>query len=95
MIPDYKRQLVSKPTITTYKEDPVDAQVQWGGCGDPRGLLKVGALYEVHSFAVHSWHVKLWLKNINENDRGYNSVSFEWEVPWDEAKYDAMHTVQW
>jgi len=50
-----------------------DAQVKWGSNDDPRGLLTVGATYEVEIRDVRSWHTKLKLKGI---DGWFNSVSF-------------------
>jgi hypothetical protein len=51
-----------------------DAQVNWGGNADPRGLLTEGEVYDLDRQSVHSWHTKVWLVGI---DGGFNSVCFE------------------
>ena len=38
-----------------------DAQVKWGGCADPRGVLEEGESYEVERDEVHRWHTKIFL----------------------------------
>ena len=49
-------------------------QINWGGCDDPRGLLVVGAPYEIEKIEEHSWHTKVKLVGV---DGWFNSVSFE------------------
>ena len=51
-----------------------DAQVQWGGCDDPRDVLVEGELYEVDEEEVHTQHTKLSLVGIKGR---FNSVCFE------------------
>ena len=50
-----------------------DAQANFAGCTDPRGVLQPGAIYEVEREDVHSWHTKVFLKHVNG---GFNSVLF-------------------
>ena len=49
-------------------------QSSWGGCDDPRKLLKIGRIYEVEKTEVHSWHTKLSLVGIEGK---FNSACFE------------------
>lgn len=51
-----------------------DEQVAWGGNDDPRGVLRVGEVYEVEREEVHKWHTKYSLKGIEGR---FNSVCFE------------------
>lgn len=50
-----------------------DAQVAWGSCNDPRGVLEEGELYEVVGKQRHSWHTKYILEGIEGK---FNSVCF-------------------
>lgn len=50
-------------------------QIRFGGAADPRGVLKLGDVYEVVEEEVHSWHTRLHLKGIP--GRGFNSVLFK------------------
>jgi len=52
-----------------------DAQVQWGGCDDPRGLLTEGSRYVVTKREVHSMHTKLHLAEYPGVT--FNSVCFD------------------
>jgi len=52
-----------------------DEQVRWGSNDDPRGILKVGAVYEVARRDVHSWHTKLEL--VGFPGKRFNSVCFK------------------
>jgi hypothetical protein len=63
-------------THARYTGDPSDSQVRWGSCGDPRGKLTPGEVYELDTVRVHSWHTKITLVGI-DTERGFNSVSFE------------------
>lgn len=51
-----------------------DAQVNWGGCDDPRPLLTKGKEYVVDRTEVHSWHTKVVLQGINGR---FPSAAFE------------------
>lgn len=51
-----------------------DAQVNWGGGDDPRGVLVEGQEYEVEHRDVHSWHTKLTLAGVEGR---FNSVCFD------------------
>jgi hypothetical protein len=51
-----------------------DAQVNWGGNTDPRGLLIEGDLYYVEKVEVHSMHTKLYLRGVPGK---FNSVCFD------------------
>ena len=59
-----------------YRGDAIDAQVQWGECEDPRGVLVPGATYTVADREVHSQHTKLFLEGV-PSGRGFNSVHFD------------------
>lgn len=52
-----------------------DAQVNWGGNDDPRGLLAEGACYEVANVDIRSSHTKITLTDFP--GRVFNSVHFE------------------
>lgn len=54
-----------------------DAQVNWGGCDDPRGLLEEGKEYTLLSRDVHSWHTKIELEEFP--GLRFNSVCFNEE----------------
>lgn len=66
-------------------EGTSDAQVQWGGNDDPRGVLTEGTLYDVIDIEVHSWHTKLTLAGFE--GKQFNSACFKWadETPLNEA----------
>lgn len=49
-----------------------DAQVNWGGNDDPRGVLTEEEIYTVDKVEPHSWHTKYHI-----NGKKYNSVCFE------------------
>jgi hypothetical protein len=49
-------------------------QINWGGCDDPRPILKVGEIYDVEKIYIHSWHTKIQL--IGHTGK-FNSVCFE------------------
>lgn len=51
-----------------------DAQVNWGGNDDPRGVLIEGNEYVVRSTEVHSWHTKIELEEFP--GLRFNSVCF-------------------
>lgn len=63
-----------------------DDQVAWGGCDDPRPLLRVGAWYALAGRDVHSWHTKVRLSAFP--GKAFNSVSFEDVPPQDEEEVD-------
>lgn len=58
-----------------YRGGASDAQVQWGGNDDPRGVLEPGVAYEVDKQEVHSWHTKIYLKGFP--GKKFNSVHFD------------------
>jgi hypothetical protein len=51
-----------------------DDQVNWGNNDDPRNVLVLNGEYEVENIEVHSWHTKVYLKNIKGK---FNIVHFE------------------
>lgn len=51
-----------------------DAQVNWGGNDDPRGLLAEGACYEVANVDIRSSHTKITLTDFP--NKVFNSVHF-------------------
>ena len=57
-----------------YRGDALDAQVQWGGGRDPRGLLVPGHEYVVAYEEVHSLHTRYYLSGI---EGWFNSVLFD------------------
>lgn len=61
------------PDKVTYT-GATDEQVNWGSCTDPRGILTVGAQYEVERYDVHGWHTKVQLAGV---PGWFNSVCFE------------------
>lgn len=58
-----------------------DAQVAWGSCSDPRGVLRLGEIYLVEDKKIHSWHTKLKLENY---EGWFNSVCFE-DISYDDV----------
>jgi len=52
-----------------------DAQAQWGGNDDPRGLLVEGETYTLAGRDIHSFHTKYALQEFP--GRWFNSVSFK------------------
>ena len=56
-----------------YVKEPSNIQVGWGACGDPRGVLTIGAVYDCE-IEAHTWHTKIFVKG---HERGFNSLSFE------------------
>lgn len=54
--------------------ESAQAQVNWGGHADPRGLLEVGKAYEVYRIEVHTWHTKVFL--VGFPGKSFNSVWF-------------------
>lgn len=55
-----------------------DAQVAWGDCSDPRGVLVEGDVYELESSHVYNWHTKYHLDGF---EGGFNSLCFEGVTP--------------
>ena len=51
------------------------AQVSWGNCADPRGVLTLGASYEIEREEVHSSHTKLFLADYP--GKGFPSAAFK------------------
>ena len=49
-------------------------QINWGSNDDPRHLLNIGSVYEVADIEVHSYQIKIKLKDY---DLWFNSVCFE------------------
>jgi hypothetical protein len=49
-------------------------QIQWGGNTNPEGLLKTSDIYIVENYEIHSWHTKLFLKDIKGQ---FNPLWFE------------------
>jgi hypothetical protein len=47
---------------------------KWGNCDNPNDLLIVGDTYTVDRLEVHSWHTKVFLKEVNG---GFNWVLFD------------------
>jgi len=47
---------------------------KWGDCDNPNNLLNVGDTYTVDHTEVHSWHTKVFLKEVSG---GFNSVLFD------------------
>jgi hypothetical protein len=56
-------------------------QIHWGNNDDPRGLCRLGEVYEVEWTQMHSWHTKMKLV---EFKWVFNSVSFVdvYPNPW-------------
>jgi len=51
-----------------------ESQLSWGSyTGNPTELV-IGERYMIEKIEVHSWHTKVWLKNV---DGSFNSVCFE------------------
>jgi hypothetical protein len=51
-----------------------DSQLSWGYyTGKPKELV-VGERYQIDKIEIHSWHTKVWLKNVQGS---FNSVCFE------------------
>ncbi len=46
---------------------------KWGDCTDPTGLLEVDKEYTVDESEVHSWHTKVYLKEVEGE---FNSAHF-------------------
>lgn len=53
----------------------VDAQVEYGGGDDPRGLLIEGQEYEVDRLSIGDFYTDVYLKD--HPDKRFNSVCFE------------------
>lgn len=51
-----------------------DYENNWGSCDPIKGNLKVGETYTVDRVEVHSWHTKVWLKELP--NKVFNSVHF-------------------
>jgi hypothetical protein len=52
----------------------IDEQVSWGASNDdPRKLLIEGNIYQIEKVEVHSYHTKLYLRDVCGK---FNSVSF-------------------
>ncbi len=54
-----------------------DQQVKWGNNDDPRGILKIGSIYEISEVEVHNWHTKIYLVSSIDDGLKFNSVCFE------------------
>ena len=52
-----------------------DYENNWGSCEPIKGNLEVGKVYTVDRIEVHSWHTKVWLKEVP--GKVFNSVHFE------------------
>ena len=57
-------------------ENVSQAQINWGGHNDPRGVLEVGKEYEIAYADVRSSHTKIFLKDFPM--ASFNSVWFTW-----------------
>lgn len=55
--------------------DVCEAQINWGGNDDPRGILNDGQVYEVERSEAHSWHTKIVL--VDFPNKKFNSVHFK------------------
>ena len=51
-----------------------ESQVEWGNNTNPEGILIEGDSYYLEKVEVHSWHTKLYLREIQGK---FNSVCFE------------------
>ena len=49
--------------------------IKWGSHSNPEGLLKDGKTYTIDRTEVHSWHTKVFLKEVSNTS--FNSVWFE------------------
>ena len=47
----------------------------WGGCDQVSGNLILNEIYTLGAIEIHSWHTKLWFKEVP--DLKFNSVHFE------------------
>ena len=47
---------------------------KWGNCDNPNNLLVIGDTYTVDYTEVHSWHTKVFLKEVTGN---FNSNLFD------------------
>jgi hypothetical protein len=52
-----------------------DFENNWGSCDPIKGNLEVGKVYTVDRIEVHSWHTKVYLKEMP--GKVFNSVHFE------------------
>ena len=52
-----------------------DYENSWGGCDPIQGNLEVGKIYTVIKVEVHSWHTRIWVKEVP--NKYFNSVHFE------------------
>ncbi len=57
------------------EENVSNAQINWGGNNDPRGLLVVGQIYTIDHTEVHSQHTKVFL--VEHPFYRFNSIWFE------------------
>lgn len=65
-----------KGTKVKFIEDDVsDAQINWGGHDDPRGILRFGEEYTIDHTEVRSSHTKVFIQEVPEKQ--FNSVWFE------------------
>jgi len=69
--------IYAKPgTKVKFVEDDVsEAQINWGGNDDPRGVLVVGQEYTIDHTEVHSQHTKVFLEE--HPGKIFNCVWFE------------------
>lgn len=56
----------------------IDAQVKWGNCDDPRGLLTPGSEYIISKVEEHDWHTKISLRGFKGR---FQSTCFELVFP--------------
>jgi len=63
-----------KGTKVEYTE-AIDEQIG-GNCNDPRKYLKLNNIYTVDYTEIHSWHTKVYLKEIT--NKCFNSCHFEY-----------------
>ena len=54
--------------------DATDMQVSWGGCDDPRPIMKTGEQVTIKNIEVHTHHTKLEFKEFP--GKKFNSISF-------------------
>ncbi len=67
---------LSAGTMVTFVEKDVsEAQINWGGHADPRGILVVGQKYIIDYTEVHSQHTKIFLEG--HPGKSFNSVWFD------------------
>lgn len=80
-------EIAQMTTVRYCPSDNEEHAANWGANRNPAGVLEAGREYTIERAEVHSWHTKVWLRDVGGP---FNSVHFRAVEPATSAEGRAM-----